>query len=81
MKLLHDQGYELDFRDLYKFHNNIWITRNHDEFIPLADMTSSHIENIIALIDVNGPTCCYGLGPIWVPKLEKELKRRNKEDV
>jgi len=81
LKYLYDKDYDLDFRDLYKFHQNIWITQEHKNYIPLAEMSVTHIINSIALIDRNEPDCVYGLGGIWKPKLEEELKRRKHDEV
>ncbi len=76
MKYLEHVEYDLDFRDLYNFHNNIWTTKDHADFIPLTEMGNTHIENCINLITKDTPICAYGLGPLWLPKLINELKRR-----
>jgi len=75
MKYLNDIEYELDLRDLMKFHNNVWITNDRDN-IPLKEMGSDHIKNSIKFINAQGKASCYGLGPVWVPKLKEELSKR-----
>jgi len=79
MKALKDIDYDLDFRDLYYFHHDTWITRDHDEYIPLTKMSRDHLLNSIAMIERQNIKVCFGLGKIWVPKLKKELKRRDKK--
>ena len=76
MKALNDINYNLDFRDLYNFHNDIWITRDHVDYIPLTEMGRDHLLNSIAMIERQNIKVCFGLGKVWLPKLKKELKRR-----
>jgi len=76
---LDDINFELDFRDLYNFHQNIWVTRNHLEYIPLSEMSTEHLINSIALIERESIKVCFGLGQVWLPKLKEELKRRENE--
>ena len=76
LKYLVNVDYNLDFRDLYYYHNDTWITQNHDNYIPLTEMDTHHIRNAIAFIKREGLVCCFGLGPLWTPKLEKELEKR-----
>ena len=78
MKYLDEIGYDLDFRDLYNFHQDIWITMNHEDYIPLKEMGSTHIEKCINLIDKNDDDCVFGLGALWKVKLLAELKRRGR---
>ena len=76
MKALDDINYDLDFRDLYHFHQDIWITMDHANYLPLTEMSKPHIVNVITFINNKGITVAYGLGKLWLPKLKKELKRR-----
>ena len=80
LKYLIEVDYNLEFRDLYLYHNNTWITNDRD-YIPLTDMSTGHIKNSIAMIKRHGQICCFGLGPIWLPKLEEELFRRGENYV
>jgi len=78
LEIINDRNYDLDFRNLYHFHNDTWITKGNESYIQLSKMTTSHIENSLEFIGIHGPLSCYGLGALWVPKLKKELKRREK---
>lgn len=79
MKYLDEVGYDLDFRDLYRFYNDMWITLDPNVCIPLKDMGYYHIMNAIKFIEREGKTSCYGLGALWVAKLINELKKRGIE--
>ena len=76
MEMINDRNFDLDFRNLYHYHNDVWITRDYGVYVPLKDMSIGHIKNCLAFIMEHGPLSCYGLGGLWSTKLKKELKRR-----
>jgi len=79
MKALQEINYDLDFRDLYHFHHDIWITADHVDYVPLQDMSRDHLLNCISMIERQNIRVCFGLGKIWLPKLKKELKSRDEK--
>ena len=79
LKFLEESNYTLNFCDLYRYHNDVWITRHHEDYIPITEMTHGHLRNTINFLENQGPLSAYGLGPLWLPKLIQELERRNKE--
>ena len=80
LQYVEEHGEEIDFRDLYNYHHDIWIKRAHEETLPMDKMSSDHIANSINFIQSEGPLSCYGLGALWYPKLMRELKRRGRID-
>lgn len=78
MEYLDEVNYDLDFRDLYYYHQDIWITEDYGRYIPLLEMSTGHIVNCINFLNGGGPLMAYGLGPLWLPKLMGELKRRGR---
>ena len=63
----------LDMYRLSLFDQDIWLTLKEEE-IPLRDMTNLHLKHALAFCKEGNRV--YNLAEEWVPKLEKEIKRR-----
>jgi len=71
-------NFKINFKYWYRFQFDIWTTFKKKQ-VKLCDMSKYHIERSINLINnTTDIRVVYGLGKLWLPKLEQELERRTK---
>ncbi len=60
---------------MQRFNKDIWTTVDGDQ-IPLTKLGDEHLLSVLEFCHKHSHLAAYGWGKQWIPKLEKEIKRR-----